>query len=81
MRRSAISVVSNIAEGAARRSDRDFARFLVIAMGSAAELDAQSAVAGRLGMGRVADRTEVEDLVAETKRMLWGLLRAVRERL
>jgi four helix bundle protein len=41
MKRSAISVVSNISEGSERGSDREFRQFLVIARGSAAELHAQ----------------------------------------
>ena len=41
MRRSAVSVASNIAEGAARHTDKEFMQFLYIALGSLAELDTQ----------------------------------------
>jgi four helix bundle protein len=41
MRRSAISIPSNIAEGAARNSDKQFIQFLYVALGSIAELDTQ----------------------------------------
>ena len=53
MRRAAVSVISNISEGAARRSPREFGRFLEIARGSLAELDAQLNLAARLGFLRV----------------------------
>lgn len=49
MRRAAVSIASNIAEGAGRGSRLEFARFLHFARGSVAELDTQMTIASRLG--------------------------------
>jgi four helix bundle protein len=49
IRRAAISIVSNIAEGAARNSRKEFAQFVGISCGSLAELEAQLALSVRLG--------------------------------
>lgn len=59
LRRSAVSIPSNIAEGAARRSTPDYARFLSIAWGSLSELDTQVQIAARLGYST----TEDDDIV------------------
>ena len=78
MRRSAVSIGSNIAEGCGRGSSRDFARFLRMAFGSACELETQAYIAMGADIG---ERTELESLVAETegiRRMLSSLLRRVR---
>jgi four helix bundle protein len=48
VRRSAISIPSNLAEGSARRSTKEFANFLAIALGSLAELETQLLIAERL---------------------------------
>jgi four helix bundle protein len=49
MRRAAVSVPSNIAEGAARASAKEFARFLSVSQGSLAELETQTILSERLG--------------------------------
>ena len=55
MRRAAVSVPSNIAEGAARKSRNELLRFLSIARGSLSELDTQMQIATRLDFGTPAD--------------------------
>lgn len=49
MRRAAISIASNIAEGAARRTKNEFIQFLYMAVGSASEIDTHLELAARLG--------------------------------
>lgn len=75
LRRSAVSVGSNIAEGCGRGSDADFARFLQIAMGSACELEYQVFLASDLGYLEEREYAELQLAVAEVKRMLSGLMR------
>ncbi|MFO8006904.1 MAG: four helix bundle protein [Candidatus Brocadiia bacterium] len=58
IRRSAVSVASNIAEGHGRGTDRDFAHFLHVARGSLAELDTQASLAQMLGLLAEADFPE-----------------------
>ncbi|MDP2623246.1 MAG: four helix bundle protein [Actinomycetota bacterium] len=80
MRRAVVSVVSNIAEGAARSSDAEFARFLDIAMSSAGELQAQLDVAKRLRLASDNALLILDTQVDEIKRMIVGLRKKVSAR-
>jgi four helix bundle protein len=71
MRRSAVSIPSNIAEGAARKGDKELIQFLYIALGSIAELETQYLIAVRLEFTN--KDVVIEDLLLNVKKMLLGL--------
>jgi four helix bundle protein len=73
MRRCAVSIPSNLAEGAARRNDRELIQFLHVAMGSASELDTQLEISRRLGYFPGPEEVQVDTLLAEVDKMLVGL--------
>ena len=77
MQRAAVSVASNIAEGA-ERGGREFVRFLRIARGSAAELRTQCYIACKIGLIDQATTTELAKELKEISRMLTGLAKSLR---
>jgi four helix bundle protein len=77
MRRAAVSVPSNIAEGPARHTTGEFVLFISHAEGSLAELDTQLILAVELGCVTSDKTKSCADAVAELRRMLNGLRRAV----
>ncbi|MBB3762225.1 four helix bundle protein [Xanthomonas arboricola] len=77
MRRAAVSVPSNIAEGAARRSTAEYLRYLSMARGSLAELDTQLQIAARLQFG--SPDTATLDLLNRTFARLNALIRTLDE--
>lgn len=79
MRRAAVSIVSNIAEGSSRRSSRDFRRFIEMALGSAAELDAQLVVSSTLGLADIETTNPLLDEVDGVRAMLVSLSRIIED--
>ena len=78
MRRAAVSIASNIAEGKGKSSDRDFAVFLCHARASLHELETQSLIAERLGYWQGDTAEAIKFLTAETGKMLNGLINSIR---
>lgn len=70
MKRAAVSIVSNIAEGSKRQTKKDFKHFLTMAFGSGAELETQLEIAKRLLIVDEKDFIHVDDLLQEVMRML-----------
>ncbi len=79
IRRAAVSVASNIAEGQGRGRSPDFARFLRIANGSRQEVETQIILAGRLQMIRTDVIEQLLQLSAEVGRLIAGLRRSIPE--
>jgi len=79
MRCTAVSISSNIAEGTARSSKNDYARFLEIAAGSLFEVVSQSFVSQRQGFLSESDFKRLYSAAEEQGKMLSGLRRSVVE--
>jgi four helix bundle protein len=77
LRRAAVSIPANIAEGACRRSIRMYVNHLSIALGSHAEFDTCVEIAFRLQYLSEASRAELVDISDSTGRLTNGLLRAL----
>ena len=75
MRRAAISIPCNIAEGAARQGKKEFKNFLSVAQGSLSELDTQLDLALLLGYLDKENLEEIADPLLRTDKMLTGLIR------
>jgi len=80
IRRSSVSVASNIAEGAARRTTGEFIRFVGIAQGSLAEAETQLLLASRLGYLPNAQAGALLGASDEISRMLAALAVSLRQR-
>jgi four helix bundle protein len=77
MRRAAVSIPCNIAEGAARQGKREFRNFVSMAQGSLSELDTQLELAVLLGYLSKEEIEEIEGHLLRIDRMLSGLIRSL----
>jgi len=80
IRRADVSIPSNIAEGAARQTKKEFLNFLHIAKGSLSELDTQLEIARRLEYLDQARWETLDERLERIDRMLSGLVRSLRSR-
>jgi len=74
LRRAAVSIPSNIAEGQGRLNTREFRQFLGVARGSNCELQTQLEIARKLGLGNSQLLNEAENLSHEIGKMIFAIL-------
>jgi four helix bundle protein len=78
IKRAAISISSNIAEGAARDSEKEFVQFLYYALGSIAELETQLIISQELGFLRINE--EIGNDLQKTRQIILGLIRYLKSK-
>jgi four helix bundle protein len=81
MRRASVSICANIAEGCGRREDREFGRFLDVAMGSSCEPECETILSCDLVFITETVQKQTVDAVIQVKRMLGGLMGRLDRRL
>ena len=82
MKRAAVSIASNIAEGQGRQHRKEFLHFLSVANGSLAELDTQRIIAENLGLISTERSANLDESITEVRKMLYALaakLKAITE--
>ena len=80
IRRSAVSIPSNLAEGHGRASTKEFLQFIAIACGSICELETQILLSHRLKYIETADLDKIFPLLIEASKTIRGLQKALRQR-
>ena len=78
IKRAAVSVPSNIAEGSGRKGDKEFIQFLYISLGSVAEVETQVLLAQRLGF--IEENELILKDIEDIKQMLNGLIRYLKRK-
>jgi four helix bundle protein len=78
MRRSAVSITCNIAEGSGRKGDKELIQFIAIALGSIAELETQYMIAVRLKF--IEENNRLRDLIIKVRQLLLGYRNYLKEK-
>jgi four helix bundle protein len=81
LRRAAISIPSNIAEGSARRNTREYIQFLYVSLGSAAEIETQITISINLGYLMQEKSRGIQAELEEIIRMLAGLIKSLSDKI
>lgn len=81
IRRCAVSIPSNIAEGSGRQSDKEFVQFLHIGLGSLSELETQLIIATNIGFLKESTQSDLLMNIEEIRKMLIGLIKFVKNRI
>lgn len=79
LRRAVVSISSNIAEGAARNSNKEFVQFLYIALGSLSEVETQLIIANRLNYCN--NLSDVNVMLINIRKKLLGLIKYVKKQI
>ena len=77
IRRSAISIPSNIAEGCARKNTKEYIQFLYVSLGSASELETQLIISSNLDYMEISRLQDIQSELTEIIRMLTGLIKSL----
>ena len=79
IRRAAVSIPSNIAEGAGRNHDREFIKFLYVSLGSLAELETQLLISQRLDFISEQENDDLNSLIKMIRSQISGLIKYLKE--
>ena len=79
VRRAAVSVASNIAEGAGRKSDKELLQFLYYSMGSLSEIETQLIISYNLGYLNNEQKQDIDALLSSIFKMLSGLITSLKK--
>jgi four helix bundle protein len=77
IKRAALSIPANIAEGSARKNTKEYIQFLYISLGSAAELETHLIISSNLGFIKKNETEKIQNELEEIIRMLTGLIKSL----